>query len=78
MLAVSRIFFEEGKMGFTLESNKLSYQKSVEKIKKLILNQQLINQISQYNISYAKKRFFTNVVSKRLEKILSETVLEAH
>ena len=60
-------FFEECKMGFLIES--FEPKDYSEKISYLINNRDILNKISNYNQSYAKKHFLGSKVAENLEKI---------
>lgn len=63
-------FFEEGKMGFFLESTVPEH--IAEKILYLLDRPELMKEISYYNYEYAKKHFYTKKVAQRIEKIISD------
>ncbi|MFW5803752.1 MAG: glycosyltransferase family 4 protein [bacterium] len=65
-------FFEDGRMGFMTESKAPAALAKL--IEKLISNQKLIAEISDYNKNYAKKNFMASNVAKRTEKIYSEVL----
>jgi glycosyltransferase involved in cell wall biosynthesis len=62
-------FFEEGKMGFLLETRDPEY--IAEKITNLIDRPVLMKKISRYNFNYAKNHFYASEVSKRFNKIIN-------
>jgi glycosyltransferase involved in cell wall biosynthesis len=62
-------FFEEGKMGFLLETRDPEY--IAKKITNLIDRPELMERISKYNFNYAKKHFYASEVSKRFIKIIN-------
>jgi len=60
-------FFEEGKMGFLLES--LDYKIYADTIVRLVNDQEKLLEIGLYNHSYAKNHFMSSKVANKLEKI---------
>lgn len=65
-------FFEEGKMGFLLDS--LSPEDYAEKIIHLLDNPEQISSIGKYNHNYACDHFLASKVSVNLERIIREIV----
>lgn len=63
-------FFENDKMGYMIES--LDAKDYAEKIEYLINNIEKANEISKYNMKYAKNHFIAPKVAKRLEDILTK------
>lgn len=63
-------FFEDGKMGLFLESTDPMH--IADKIKYLVKRPELMKEMSIYNFEYAKKHFYSSVVSQRLKKIIQE------
>ena len=62
-------FFEEKKMGLFLDNN--SVEEIILKTKQLSANKELMKSITEYNITYAKK-FYSSNVAKRLVALIEE------
>ncbi|WP_113923005.1 glycosyltransferase family 4 protein [Cognataquiflexum aquatile] len=67
-------FFIEDKMGFSIKPSEILSLETIRKVKNLVLDHESINEISNFNFQFAKKNFYIDKVSKRLENILKETV----
>ena len=65
-------FFVNGKMGFITKSK--DPEVLTELIEKLIIDQELRNNISKYNCNYAKEHFLASKVAKRVENIYKEVI----
>lgn len=63
-------FFEDGKMGFLLDNTKPEHIK--QKINALLRNRPLMEEISEFNLKYAKQKFYASIVAKRLESVINE------
>ncbi|MCL6260428.1 glycosyltransferase family 4 protein [Aquiflexum sp. TKW24L] len=67
-------FFVEGKMGLSIKPSEILSNDTISKVKKLLLDTEALNKISNYNYHFAKENFYTNKVAKRLEIILKDTL----
>ncbi len=61
-------FFEEGKMGFQLETKDPEY--IAQKIDYLLQRPDLMKKMSEYNFNYTKEHFYASKVAKRLKRII--------
>lgn len=68
-------FFEDGKMGFLV--NIKDSEDLTQKLETLISNPILMDQMGEYNISYANERFSAKLVCQRLENIFRATITQA-
>lgn len=60
-------FFEDGKMGFLVPPQDAGAIKQA--LQKLVEDRDLCSEMSRYNAQYARKRFYSSQVAKRLEGI---------
>ena len=68
-------FFEDGKMGFLLESKEPAIW--AEKLEQLARDRKLALSMGEYNHRYAASRFRPDNVVKRLESIYEKVIADA-